>query len=254
MPLNSPKYKYTLDPRLKKGYSKSIYVQSKTSPVFTLLKDIWYTGKTKIVPLGLLENTLNEASLAWWYQDDGHLSQKSGKLKKLIISTDNFTRMENESLVDLLKDKFHLYFSIDGQNRLILYDQPQIHIFLNRVEPYMHYSMDRKRNRGDKLHKDFLSKKRTTIYLNKSIKPLSPTKYIHLKINELNIEDFISNWFRGFYKHYLVTKGEHEPSIPYQILLEHEHIRKLYFIQMKTGLRISEIINLSITHTTNHPH
>lgn len=250
LPLNPPKYKRTLDPRLIKGYSESIYVQSKTSPALTLLKEIWYKGRTKVVPLHLLEITLDAPSLAWWYQDDGHLTQKNGKLKKLILSTDNFTHIENQALVKLLIDKFHLNFSIDGQNRLILYDQPQIHVFLNIVGPHIHDSMNRKMNIDDGLHNLPFSKKRTTVYLDKSIIPLSPSKDIRVKINELNSEDFISKWFCGFYKHYLTKSEKQVQSIPYQIQLEPEHVRKLCFIQMKTGLRISEIINILFSNSS----
>jgi hypothetical protein len=87
----------------------------------------------------------DEAGLAWWYQDDGHLKIDGNKVRKVIFSTDNFLRKENEKLLELLKRKFNLSFSLDGQYRLCLYDQVQILYFLYKVKPYIHFSMERKK-------------------------------------------------------------------------------------------------------------
>ncbi|MGI8385389.1 hypothetical protein [Robertmurraya sp. P23] len=137
LPLNPPKNKKVIDPRLVNGYSESVYVQSKTHPLFTILKDKWYQDRKKIIPFDSLEYLLTPATLSWWYQDDGHLTIKDNKPKKIILSTDSFSTKENRMLIDLLNKKFQLNFAIDGQNRLCLYDQPQIFIFLHMVRSHI---------------------------------------------------------------------------------------------------------------------
>jgi hypothetical protein len=93
----------------------------------------------------------DETGLALWYQDEGHLSDCNNKVKKIILSADNFSDAENAILIKLLKQKFNLSFSIDGQNRLCLYDQQQILYFLYIVEPFIHFSMNRKKYHFDNM-------------------------------------------------------------------------------------------------------
>ena len=95
IPLNSPYYKISKDHRVKKGYSESCFVQSKTSPIIDQLEQTWYRNRKKTLPMLFIEQYLNEESLAWWYQDDGHLSIVDGKVKKIVLSTDSFTVEEN---------------------------------------------------------------------------------------------------------------------------------------------------------------
>ena len=80
--LTPPKYRKIIDSRLKTGFSENIYVQSKTNPIFNLLKDIWYSGRTKVLPAYLIQNVLSPLTIAWWYQDDGHLKRKEIPLQK----------------------------------------------------------------------------------------------------------------------------------------------------------------------------
>lgn len=244
LPLNSPKNKKVIDPRLVKGYSESVYVQSKTHPLFTILKNIWYQDRKKIIPFGSLDYLLTPATLSWWYQDDGHLTIRNNKPKKIILSTDNFSSKENGKLIDLLNKKFHLNFSLDGQNRLCLYDQPQIYIFLHIVCSHMHISMNRK----TWIHEKTLfipSSKRTTIYLPSQYDIQFPTKQIKCIINRLDIEKFISDWFNSIYPIFLNKSIDSETVKGYQIVLNPEELFKLFYIQQKTGLRISDIINIT---------
>jgi hypothetical protein len=144
IPLASPSYKKVKDNRLLKGYSECFQVQSQTNPLITCLESIWYDNRKKVIPFHFVEQYFNEHTLAWWYQDVGHLSQKNNTPKKVILSTVNFSKIENRKLIDLLLRKFNLSFKLDAQNRLILYNQVQIYYFLRLVEPYMHSSMKRK--------------------------------------------------------------------------------------------------------------
>jgi hypothetical protein len=182
IPLTGPHYKKVIDDRIAAGFTESYYVQSKTNPVITSLEGIWYKNRKKRLPLDHLHDYLTPLSLAWWYQDDGHLKKKGNKLQKIIFSTESFTPHENQLLCIVLKDKFCLQFSTDKQNRIILYDQFQIHYFLYSVCSYIHPCMIRKTRTSCSL--PFSTKaKRTTIYLPEEIYIKSPTMDINNALN-----------------------------------------------------------------------
>jgi hypothetical protein len=238
--INSPKYKKDEDSRLKAGFSESVYVQSKTSPVFTLLKSFWYEGKKKILPLEMLEHTLNAESLAWWYQDDGHLVSKNGVVKKIILSTDNFSLEENKGLIKLLKTLFHIKFSIDGQNRLCLYDQPQIMYFLYLVKDYIHPAMSRKlptfilSNQAN-----YSLQKRKTIYL--PYKLITPTREMRYILSTLVPEIFVNDWFTHIF---VANRNTSTIRFSYQVTLQGDELMKIGKVQQYTGLRLSDIISI----------
>lgn len=73
IPLTPPAYKIVADKRLKKGFSESHVVQSKTDEIITELYNIWDPEGKKKLPLQWIQQYLDERALAWWYQDDGHL-------------------------------------------------------------------------------------------------------------------------------------------------------------------------------------
>lgn len=164
IPLNPPTYRKIYDNRMSKGYTDSYMVQSKTSTIITYLDSIWYQNRKKVIPFEFLEIFFDEKSLAWWYLDDGHLKVEKNIPRKIILSTDSFTSIENQKLIHLLKCKFSLAFSLDGQNRLVIYNQPQIYYFYRLIEPYLPPVMERKMIKMNRV----LTKrvpKRTTLYL-----------------------------------------------------------------------------------------
>lgn len=250
LPFNPPKAKIVVDSRLSIGFSKSVYVQSKTHPLFTALKEAWYKDRKKIVPFDLLELIFSPATLSWWYQDDGYLKIKDNKLKKVILSTDNFSVEENRQLIEFIYKKFSFQFSIDGQNRLCLYDQPQILVFLEIVRPYLHSSMNRKNWTNN--HFPVISKpKRTTIYLPIKYLILFPTSEIKQVIATIDCKEFIKDWFNSNYKLYIHYKEQPVLTKGYQVVLNLEEQNKLYTIQNFTGLRISDIIQFSYLYNNN---
>ncbi|GEN82993.1 hypothetical protein SLU01_13050 [Sporosarcina luteola] len=102
IPVNPPAYRKVLDTRLKKGFSESYVVQSKTHEAITALYKIWYPNGKKVLPKQWIQQHLDERSLAWWYQDDGHLKIVKGIASKIYLSTDGFTKEENEFLMQWL--------------------------------------------------------------------------------------------------------------------------------------------------------
>ena len=62
IPLNPPTYRKVIDVRLRKGYSESFIVQSRTDEVITQLYRQWYpTGKKKL-PFDFIEILFGRAS------------------------------------------------------------------------------------------------------------------------------------------------------------------------------------------------
>lgn len=247
IPLAAPKYRKIPDNRVKQGYTESYYVQSYVCQEASLLKEIWYPQDKKTLPLTIIEDYLNPLCLAWWYQDDGHLKIQDGKSRKVILSTDSFTKTENEHLQHILKQKFSLTFSLDGQNRLILYDQPQIYYFLSIVKPFIHHSMDRKINIPIQ-EAVFPSYKRTTVYLPLFIKLETPTKDIYTMLEGLPILYRLisnSNSYHQLFKEVFPSLSlEKEKLEGYQIRLKEEQLTLLLECQQITGLRISQLIHL----------
>jgi LAGLIDADG DNA endonuclease family len=103
LPLNAPKYKKVKDQRVQSGYTEVYYVQSKTEEAIILLRNLWYKNGKKILPLNFISEYLSARTLAWWYQDDGHLKLQDNIPKQIILSTKSFSSLENLQLCKLLK-------------------------------------------------------------------------------------------------------------------------------------------------------
>ncbi|MCI1592516.1 hypothetical protein [Heyndrickxia oleronia] len=82
IPFAPPFYKKIQDIRTEKGYTECYQVQSRTDPTITWLDTLWYSKQKKVIPFEFIDQYLNVEALAWWYQDDGHLSQKGTIPKK----------------------------------------------------------------------------------------------------------------------------------------------------------------------------
>lgn len=246
IPVNPPKYKKAVDPRISKGFTESYVVQTKTADAITFLHSIWYKERRKVIPFDFLNKYLNEEALAWWYQDDGHLKVDNGIPRKIILSTENFTSDEIEELIKILGQKYLLFFSRDGQNRLLLYDQLQIYYFYRMIQPYIHPTMNRKMIPMDQ-NKAHASTKRTSIYLPINISLTKPTFEINHKLDILptllqiakNHEQYID-----LYKNHFLHFKNQEHIKPYQIIIEEKHWLYINDIRVLTGLNNSQIVIL----------
>jgi hypothetical protein len=249
IPLNPPKYRKIKDSRVLKGFTESYVIQSRTADIITYLESIWYQERKKIIPFDYLEKYLNERTLAWWYLDDGHLKINNGIPKKIILSTDNFTSYENQLLIKLLEQKYSLFFSLDGQNRLVLYDQLQIYYFYRLVEPFLHHSMARKMI-VTVMKSKLISSKRTTLYLPQEISLLKPTQEINEMLNYLPelyeiVKDRKSYLYH--YRKYVYPIRKMENTKSFQIIIEEKYRPLLLKIRNFTGLNNSQIAALCFT-------
>lgn len=244
LPLNPPKYRRVIDSRIKRGFSELYYVQSKTAPIYVHLKEIWYNNTVKVIPKEFVEKLMTPLSLAWWYQDDGHLKMKGNIPQKIILSTESFSQEEILFLHNLLLNKFHLNFSTDNNKRLVLYNRRSILAFLSLVRPYLSKGMKRKDIYLENLKKEDLPlKKRTTVYLLERIVFNKPTAEIRKICNSLpEVLSIIEPKLHHFLN--MVEKKRDLPRKPYQIELKREELFHLTIFQQKTGYTMGEIIEL----------
>lgn len=242
IPLNKPKYERIQDIRLLKGYSERHVVQSLTHEYIDILYDTWYPNQIKVIPYSHIERYFTAESLAWWYQDDGHLKKNEHHIvEKLVLSTECWTDEERELLQTLLNNKFHFLFSIDKQKRLLLYDQLQINYFLQLVEPWMQPTMIRK----IKMASPYSSiAKRTTLTL--------PTKF-NLKQPTKQLNDAITQWIdtitltKTNFKKWNYARTENNEMKSYQIKLTEKNRQKLRQVRAQTGLTYKEITTYCVT-------
>lgn len=248
IPLNPPKYRKIIDNRTKKGYTESYFVQSKTSERITELEQIWYKNRVKVLPVDFIRTYLNEEALAWWYQDDGHLKIKDITPRKIILSTDNFTHQENMQLISILREKHSLQFKLDGQNRLLLYDQVQILYFLRIISKYIHTSMARKTTKFFLNIKDD-PPKITSIYLPETIKIEKPTfeinKQLEYIVDLFNIITDDDSYSKLFASEITIYRAIKQVKKCYRIAIDSGHRRFLEIIKRVTGLQYSEIVYLT---------
>lgn len=176
--------------------------------------------------------------------DDGHLKIENNTPQKIILSTESFTTQENQWLINFLFQRYTLKFKLDGQNRIVLYDQFQIYYFLFLITPYLHNSMYRKIVPSCKLHHDTTAR-RTTIYLPRTIKIHSPTKEINAALRNLN--QIINDYKQGlFYEKYndTLTNQSSVNNKSYQIIITSKNLTDLIFLSAQTGLTYSRLTAL----------
>lgn len=231
------KKEQTTDTRSKHGFTERLVIKSTSSATAEALYSAWYQNGSKCIPLEFIEQYMTNQTLAWWYQESGHLKVKvNGILEKLILSTEQWSEDELPLLQYVLNIKFNLLFAIDGQKRLILYDQLQIKYFLGMVTPYIHPLFYYK-IKDVEVHKSIA--KRTTIRLPNQISIPKPTKEINHIIQQhaSSIEVTKDNFQRLNY-----ARQENNESTRYQVSLTEENRHVLCSVQATTGLTLGEIV------------
>lgn len=121
-----------VDKRNNKEYI-TYCVSTSSNPYFlNMYNQLYSTGKKEISSDFLINFTIK--SLAYLYMDDGYADQNTA-----YICTDNFSNESRTILVEYIRNKFGLHFSIVNHGkyyrlRLSQYDFPR---FIELVKPYM---------------------------------------------------------------------------------------------------------------------
>lgn len=240
LPLNPPYFYKQIDPRIEKGYSLLYYVQSRTDDIICYLEKEWYHNQTKVLPFDSVEKHFTVETLAWWYMDDGHLKIENHIPRKIILSTENFTDDEIEFLIEFLQTKYKLPFAIDGQRRIAIYKQSDIHYFFELISPHTHISMQRKLKQVSFINNNQLEAKRTTIYLPSTINLDRPTVQINRALRNLDylIHLYKQNKIHKYFIDIPIAEGKRKS---YQIVINQENINKLNFLKLNSGVTYSNL-------------
>ena len=118
------------DKRSGKIYEKITY----TSLSYKELKDlrnIFYKGKVKGLPIEYLKQNFTAISLAYMYMDDGNYSKYT-----TTIATCSFKKDELEDFCIILKDKFNIIATVQGNNSIRI-KQESIDLFFQIISPYI---------------------------------------------------------------------------------------------------------------------
>ena len=95
---------------------KCYYFRTITHPEFSDLRNLFYSGDCKIVPIEFLLEFFSEFSLAVWMMDDG-----AAEGRQMRINTQCFSLEENELLSGLLRAKFGINTTLNrDKNRFRL--------------------------------------------------------------------------------------------------------------------------------------
>lgn len=115
---------------------------------FTRYHDMFYPDGKKIVPDNIGEH-IDEQALAVWFMDDGSTYASSS-----LLSTQGFTKMENELLCRVLENQFGIEAKVkvarksmvDGRTLYRLYVSKRGHCILHEiVDPLVHKDFEHKR-------------------------------------------------------------------------------------------------------------
>lgn len=121
--------------RYKTGQCISYHFKSRSNPIFTKYRSLYYPNNIKKLDRQDIVN-INELGLAIWFMDDGYILRSNNKNSCLIICTTSFTREDTEFLIELLRNKWNVkcsYYSSEKGIRISVSDSPK---FLKLIEPY----------------------------------------------------------------------------------------------------------------------
>lgn len=93
---------HEFDQRLGDGLYPCVQFASRTNPVFTKWHQRFYRHGTKVVPRDI-DKLLSELSMTVWFMDDG-----AADYAGVTLQTHNFSALEVERLVSVLRYKFDL--------------------------------------------------------------------------------------------------------------------------------------------------
>jgi hypothetical protein len=134
-------YRERLDNRTNKIY-KSFSVLLKATPIFNIAYLRMCPDGKKTVTQELLD-CLTPKAVAVWYCDDGNL-YCSKDCHQLTLSTDSFTRTENQLIVTWFKKKYDINFTLNIRN-IRLNSLREIIKFMDIFEKYVPECMNYKK-------------------------------------------------------------------------------------------------------------
>jgi hypothetical protein len=121
--------------RYKEGKCTTVFVKSKTHPIFSKFRNLYYKDRKSICKEDIWN--LDEFALAIWFMDDGHLWRRKKRSDVYVLNTQSFSLEDKQILQKVLLEKFYIKTSIlktDGEIRVALESMP---IFYKLIKPYI---------------------------------------------------------------------------------------------------------------------
>jgi hypothetical protein len=122
--------------RYKKGFCKTLSFSSKTHPLFSSFKQMYYNNKKRVINKSDMAN-IDAFALAIWYMDDGYLWHRKNKSSRVVLCTDSFTENDVLFLIDLLLKKWNLKCYYYNYKNEIVVSVESSQSFIDIVKPYL---------------------------------------------------------------------------------------------------------------------
>lgn len=126
--------------RYKKGYCVTYHTKSKTHPIFTYYRKVFYPNNIKIVPDEV--QNLEPFGLAVWFQDDAHKCTRSYQ-----INSQGFSVNDCNKLRQILHDKYSIDTTLQ-KNNIIYVKTTSINTLNDLITPFMSSTMTYKLKKG----------------------------------------------------------------------------------------------------------
>lgn len=120
--------------RYKSGQCISYHFKSKTHPVFTEFRTMYYKNMKGLDLKDIAK--IDEFALAIWYMDDGNISRRKKRSPHIEFNTQSFSPTEVNFLVNLLKDKWNIRCARMSYSNIIRVSSYDCQKFLDLIEPY----------------------------------------------------------------------------------------------------------------------
>lgn len=134
--LNGTIYSYTaISNRYKSGKCTSKSFKSKTNPIFSKFKYLYYRDK-KIINKEDIWN-LNEFAIAIWFMDDGSLWKRKRRSDVYVLNTQSFSIEGKNLLQEVLLKKFNIKTSIMKPNGELRISLKSMSTFYNLIKDYI---------------------------------------------------------------------------------------------------------------------
>jgi len=118
------------------GFYIQYVLKSKTHPIFSIFRDLYYPeGKKLICKEDLVK--LDEFGLAIWYMDDGSIWNRKARSSCLVLYTNGFTKEDVHFLMKFLLNKWGIkstYYKCENSIRISSLDTPK---FIEIVSPHI---------------------------------------------------------------------------------------------------------------------
>jgi hypothetical protein len=120
--------------RYKTGECISYHFKSKTHPIFTKFRKLYYENIKKLDKEDIMK--MDEFALAIWYMDDGNISKPKKKSSHIELNTQSFIVEDVDLLIDILQTKWNIKCARMTYSNIIRISCYDCQKFLDLIEPY----------------------------------------------------------------------------------------------------------------------